>query len=118
MRCVAVVGSIVPGGMRALLTISIRGLCVWPCVPLVLQGRLRRALRIRSDVPVICRDRTVNAARVGDRECAFHAVLAGETKCTPTARRTEVRQVVPCTALCGACAHDERVGAIVVRASA
>jgi len=66
---------------------------------------------------VMCRDRKVYAVRVGARDCALHCV-AGATKCTPSALRTEVRQVVPCTAQCGACAHDERVGAIVVRASA
>ncbi len=72
MPCVAVVGSIVPGGMRALFTISMRLLGVWPCAPLVAQTRLHTADPRR--MPVMCRDRKVYAVRVGARECAFHAV--------------------------------------------
>ena len=46
--CVGVVGNLLPGGMCPLFTISIRGLCVWPCAPLVPRTRLRRALPIRG----------------------------------------------------------------------
>jgi hypothetical protein len=84
MRCVGVVGSIVPGGMRAVFTISMCLLGVWPCAPLVAQTRLHTADPWR--MPVMCRDRKVYAARVVARECAFHAVRScGDqvhTKCT------------------------------------
>jgi hypothetical protein len=48
MPCVGVEGALVPDGMRALFSVSMRLLGVWPCALIVPQTRLCCIVRIRA----------------------------------------------------------------------
>jgi hypothetical protein len=100
MRCVGVVGSIVPSVMRAVFTISLRGLCVWFVRPAMYMCREQGcathcgSAAHASDVP---RSQGVRCARRGSGvrvPCRAWKWSA----CTPSALRTAVRQVVLCAA--------------------
>ena len=82
--CVGVVGSIVPGGI-ALYDQHARVVCL-AVGPARAAGEATPHTADPRGMPVMSRDRTVYAARVGAWECAFHAVRGRgdqlHTKCT------------------------------------